>query len=430
MKVKYSLIPFILATIATVGLKLMSIFGLDGSGMFLGMNKMGITYAVIGVTLALFLVCVMINILDRTTAPVYPVKKNFVAGAFAVLAGISVAASSITTLLNTTNDSEYYLMTVVCAAFSVPAAIALILMSKVHFTGKSTVSGVSMLFIFPALWGCSELVSEFLVATKVSISASDMTPLFCYIFITLYYFSHSMIVSRIKGRNPVKACFIYGLPAVAISLSYGLYVIFTAMIESTLASQGLFGAELIVFSIYALSFIVEMAFNSYTKDEIEIIDGMPDDEDTYENSYVKSGGYDELVFAEKKDYENNEKTEAEDDVHTVTEFDDFIIGYGAREDKEPIPYLTKKEMKKATSSRLVFYNDNSEEKSEPVAEQTAPAEPEEIEAEEPVVVEKTQPKAEKPVEVKKSEPKPAPKKEPKRELSDIDLLLQELDSKK
>ena len=430
MKVKYSLIPFILATIATVGLKLMSIFGLDGSGMFLGMNKMGITYAVIGVTLALFLVCVIINIIDRKTAPVYPVKKNFVAGAFAVLAGISVAASSITTLLNTTNDSEYYLMTVVCAAFSVPAAIALILMSKVHFTGKSTVSGVSMLFIFPALWGCSELVSEFLVATKVSISASDMTPLFCYIFITLYYFSHSMIVSRIKGRNPVKACFIYGLPAVAISLSYGLYVIFTAMIESTLASQGLFGAELIVFSIYALSFIVEMAFNSYTKDEIEIIDGMPDDEDTYENSYVKSGGYDELVFAEKKDYENNEKTEAEDDVRKVTDFDDFIIGYGAREDKEPIPYLTKKEMKKATSSRLVFYNDNSEEKSEPVAEQTAPAEPEEIEAEEPVVVEKTQPKAEKPVEVKKSEPKPAPKKEPKRELSDIDLLLQELDSKK
>lgn len=432
MKVKYSLIPFILATIATVGLKLMSIFGLDGSGMFLGMNKMGITYAVIGVTLALFLVCVIINILDRKTAPVYPVKKNFVAGALAVLAGISVAASSITTMLNTTNDSEYYLMTVVCAAFSVPAAIALILMSKVHFTGKSTVSGVSMLFIFPALWGCAELVSEFLVATKVSISASDMTPLFCYIFITLYYFSHSMIVSRIKGRNPVKACFIYGLPAAAISLSYGLYVIFTAMVEGTLASQVLFGAELIIFSIYALSFIIEMAFNSYTKDEIEIIDGMPNDQEIYEDSYVKSGGYDELVFAEKENYENNEKTE--DDVHTVTEFDDFIIGYGAGEDKEPIPYLTKKEMKKATSSRLVFYNDNSVEKSGPVAEQTAPAEPEESEAEEPVVVEKTQPKVEKPVEVKKPEPKPvskpAPKKEPEKELSDIDLLLQELDSKK
>lgn len=436
MKVKYSVIPFILAVIATVGLKLMSIFGLDGSGMFLGMNKMGITYAVIGVTLALFLVCVIINIFDRKTAPVYPVKKNYIAGVFAVFAGASVAASAITTLLNTTNDSEYYLMTVICAALSIPAAIALILMSKVHFTGKTTVSGVSMLFIFPALWGCAELVSEFLVATKVSISASDMTPLFCYIFITLYYFSHSMIVSRIKGRNPVKACFIYGLPAVAISLSYGLYVIFTAMIEGTLATQALFGAELIIFSIYALSFIVEMTFNSYTKDEIEIIDGMPDDEDTYENSYVNSGGYDELVFAEKKDSETTQKAESKpvDEMTSIAGLDDFVIGYGGEEDKEPIPYLTKKEMKKATSSRLVFYNDNSEEKSEPVtlkeepdSEQIAPAE-----VEKPAEAEKPEPKAEKPVEVNKPEPvqKPAPKKESEKELSDIDLLLQELDSKK
>lgn len=438
MKVKYSVIPFILAVIATIGLKLMSIFGLDGSGMFLGMNKMGITYAVIGVTLALFLVCVIINIFDRKTAPVYPLKKNYLAGVFAVFAGVSVAASAITTLLNTTNDSEYYLMTVVCAAFSIPAAIALILMSKVHFTGKSTISGVSMLFIFPALWGCAELVSEFLVATKVSISASDMTPLFCYIFITLYYFSHSMIVSRIKGRNPVKACFIYGLPAVAISLSYGLYVICTAMIEGTLATQVLFGAELIIFSIYALSFIVEMAFNSYTKDEIEIIDGMPDDEDTCENSYVKSGGYDELVFSERKDTDDIQGTvtkvdnTAKDEISSFAELDDFVIGYGTEEDSEPIPYLTKKEMKKATSSRLVFYNNDSEEdskaddiKEEPDELNTAFSKTEtSVKTEVSVNNETAEAKKEKSVVT------PIESKTPEKELSDIDLLLQELDSKK
>lgn len=438
MKVKYSVIPFILAVIATIGLKLMSIFGLDGSGMFLGMNKMGITYAVIGVTLALFLVCVIINIFDRKTAPVYPLKKNYLAGVFAVFAGVSVAASAITTLLNTTNDSEYYLMTVVCAAFSIPAAIALILMSKVHFTGKSTISGVSMLFIFPALWGCAELVSEFLVATKVSISASDMTPLFCYIFITLYYFSHSMIVSRIKGRNPVKACFVYGLPAVAISLSYGLYVICTAMIEGTLATQVLFGAELIIFSIYALSFIVEMAFNSYTKDEIEIIDGMPDDEDTYENSYVKSGGYDELVFSERKDTDDIQGTvtkvdnTAKDEISSFAELDDFVIGYGTEEDSEPIPYLTKKEMKKATSSRLVFYNNDSEEdskaddiKEEPDELNTAFSKTEtSVKTEVSVNNETAEAKKEKSVVT------PIESKTPEKELSDIDLLLQELDSKK
>lgn len=438
MKVKYSVIPFILAVIATIGLKLMSVFGLDGSGMFLGMNKMGITYAVIGVTLALFLVCVIINIFDRKTAPVYPLKKNYLAGVFAVFAGVSVAASAITTLLNTTNDSEYYLMTVVCAAFSIPAAIALIFMSKVHFTGKSTISGVSMLFIFPALWGCAELVSEFLVATKVSISASDMTPLFCYIFITLYYFSHSMIVSRIKGRNPVKACFIYGLPAVAISLSYGLYVICTAMIEGTLATQVLFGAELIIFSIYALSFIVEMAFNSYTKDEIEIIDGMPDDEDIYENSYVKSGGYDELVFSERKDTDDIQGTvtkvdnAAKDEISSFAELDDFVIGYGTEEDSEPIPYLTKKEMKKATSSRLVFYNNDSEEASkaddikEELDELNSAFSKTETSVKTEVSVNNETAEAKK----EKSVATPIESKTPEKELSDIDLLLQELDSKK
>ena len=201
MKVKFSVIPFIPVAIAMVVFKIMNIYGLDSNGLFLGMDKMSVTYSVIGLALGLFLICVLINIFDRKTAPVYPVKKNPFAGVLSILSGLAITSSSVTTVLNTTTDSEYYLMVIVCAAFSIPAGIAFVVMSKVHFTGKSVVSGVSMLFIFPALWGCAELVSEFLVATKVSISASDLTPLFCYIFITLYLFSHSMIVSRIKGRR-------------------------------------------------------------------------------------------------------------------------------------------------------------------------------------------------------------------------------------
>lgn len=474
MKVKISLIPFILAAVAVIGLKLMSVFGLDGSGMFLGLNKIGITYATIGITIALFLVCVIINIFDRKTAPVYPVKKNPISAIFAILAGITVVASSVTTLLNTTNDSDYYLMTVICTAFSIPAAIALILMSKVHFTGKSTISGISMLFIFPALWGCCELVSEFLTATKVSISSSDMTALFCYIFITLYYFSHSMILSRIKGRNPVKACFIYGLPAVTISLAYGLYVVFTAVVEGTLATQILLGSSFIVFSIYALSFITEMAFNSYTKDEIEILDGMPEDDDTYENSYVKSGGYDELVFSEKLVDAKQQKVSEKDKAPEISGLDDFVIGYETEDDNEPIPYLTKKEMKNHSSSRLVFYDDNDDsdkitiktEKNKDASVSSETSEPE-ILIKKPIASDKTENKPEvktnskktnvesaaeaEPVKnqppVKKQEfvkkPEPISKsesvkktsvkpetKQPEQELSDIDLLLQELDRQK
>lgn len=422
MKVKFSLIPFIPVIIATTFLKLMSLYGLDGGGMFLGMNKIGITYAVIGLSLALFLICVLINIIDRKTAPVYPVKKNPISGVLSILAGISVAASAITTLLNTGNNSEYYLMTVVCAAFSVPAAFALMLMSKIHFTGKSTFSGVSMLFIFPALWGCSELVSEFLVATKTSISAGDMTALFCYIFITLYYFSHSMIVSRIKGRNPVKACFIYGLPAIALTFAYGLYVVLTATVEGTLSTQLLLGAEFLIFSLYALSFIVEMAFNSYTKDEIEIIDGMPDDNDTYESSYVKSESYDDLVFAEKRSDEAEDHNEKAYET-LASDIDDYVIGFDenqvGREVVAKTETTSEAEQKEVQKEESTIEEPSVEEpqtteqiKVEPIKEESVNAEP----------VKKA------PVEVKthSAEKKPQPKKE----LSDIDLLLQELDSKK
>ena len=392
MKVKFTIIPFIPVALAMIGLKLMGLLGLDSDGLFMGMNKMNIAYVVIGLTLALFLICVIINIFDRKTAPVYEVSKNPIAGIFAVLSGIVVLGTSFIKVVNSTFDSEYYIMMVICALLAIPAAIALILMCKVHFTGKSTVSGVATLYIFPALWGCAELVSEFLAATKVSISSNDMTPLFCYIFLTLYFFSHSMIVSRIKGRNPVKACFIYGLPFAAISLAFGIYTVCTALVENMDMQQILLGAQFVVLGLYALSFLVEMSFGTMTKDEVEIIDGLPDEsEDSYENSYVKSDSYDELVFFEKKADDNSE--DPDDYISSVEGLDDFVMGYKEEDEEEPIPYLTKEEIKNADSFNGVFLG----------PDYRAP----------------------------KAEAKPEPKSETKTEsLSDVDMLLKELEDKK
>ena len=38
MKTKYSVIPFIPAVIAAIGLKIMSMFAVDGNGLLFGMN--------------------------------------------------------------------------------------------------------------------------------------------------------------------------------------------------------------------------------------------------------------------------------------------------------------------------------------------------------------------------------------------------------
>lgn len=368
MKVKFSVIPFIPVAIVMTVFKLMSIFGLDESGMFLGMNKMDINYAVIGFGLGLFLLCVLINIFDRKTAPVYPVKKNILAGILSILTGGAIMGGSIVTFFSTPAGSEYYITTLICAALSVFAAVSFIVMSKVHFVGKSVVSKVSGLFILPALWGGSELVCEFLKATKVSVSATDMTSLFCYIFITLYFFSHSMIVSRIKGRNSVKACFIYGLPAIALSISYGIYEIVTYLVEGSGTSQLILGLQFVIPALYMISFVVEMAFNSYTKDEIEILEGLPKGESKDEN-FVKTEEYEDLVFS-RKDADLEPNVEPSKDYYenmNLSGLDDFVLGFERPEEREPVAYVEQEDFVKAEPRNdemdLAFPTARSEESS-------------------------------------------------------------------
>lgn len=379
MKTKYSVIPFIPAVIAAIGLKIMSMFAVDGNGLLFGMNKSGINYFIIEIILGLFAVCVLINLFDRKTAPVYPVKKNFVSGVFAVISGIAIVGSSFLALVNATpGNTDNYLLSIIAALFSIPAAIAMIMIGKVHFSGKSIVSNVSMFFVFPALWGCSELVTEFLAATKVSISASDMTPLFCYIFITLYLFSSSMVVSRVKGRNPVKACFIYGMPAAAVSLSYGVGAVLTSSVENTGISALVNGVMFIVLGIYIVSFSVEMFAGCLTKAEVEIIESLPEDDDTYENSYISSGGYDELVASDRKE---DDVPASDDSYEAVAQgLSDFVMGY----DEEKYDDTTIKNENINDGLVLGYDNENQTQLAEEIATEPEKAKTAESVKENPV----------------------------------------------
>lgn len=334
MKAKYSVIPFIPVAALMIVFKLMGIFGLDDNGLFLGMNKMTLSYACIGISIGLFVICLILSLIDKKTAPVYPVHKNPAAGILSVLAGASIIASAISGFLASSVNSEYYYMVIICLVSSILAGLAFVFIAKVHFTGKSAVSNVSTLFIFPSLWACTELVNEFLAVTKMSISSTDLTALFCYIFIILFLFSNSMVLSCIKGRNPVNSCFVYGLPAVALGLSNGLYVVFTSFVEGVVLSNLLVGIQLIAISLYAISFIIEMTVKSYTKDEIEIIDGLPDDDNEEKSNYVGSKDYDDLVFA-KKDGNGESTDEPVDEYYeNANDFEDFIIGYTADPNKQ------------------------------------------------------------------------------------------------
>lgn len=434
MKVKHSLFAFIPLTIAMIALKLGSLFMADSNGQFLGMSGMTVAYTVIGIAIALLIVSWIICICDRKTAQVYRVKKNPIAGILAIAGGIAVAASSFLSVVNNHTESEYFVMSLISAFFAVPAAIALIIMSKVHFLGKTTISGISAIYIFPALWGCAELVTEFLNATKISVSATDMTDLFCYIFITLYFFYHAMIVSRVKGKNPVKSCFVFGLPASAITITYGAYKICYASraVESLGISTLATGVLYIVIGLYIFSFLFEMGRNTLSKFEVEIIENIPKENSPEEENYTGGIGYNDLVFSDAPKTKKTPDNGLNDYVSNVEGLDDFIIGYDdSKEQEEPIPYFTKEKMEKSADASNMFFSLSDENTNDDLikAKKTKHKrvlvdENKKIEVPVPAVPEF---EIKSPVEDEKNNEPSKPMTEIDQHLSDVDALLKQLD---
>ena len=427
MKVKLSWIPFIPIAIAMAALKITGVFASDSNGDLLGMNFIEVSYTVFGMSLALFVVCVLLNIIDRKTAPVYSAGRNIPAAIFSVLSAAFVLASSVLSLVDSTENAEYFLMYIICAFFALFASIAFIIMARVHFTGISPISNVSFLYIFPSLWGCSELVACFLDATKVSVSATDMTSLFSFIFLSLYLFSHSMVVAKIRGRNPVKASFIYGLPAAALSLTAGVYYTVTGITDGLSGSVVVKGLMFFSLSFYVISFVAELTKGIMTKDEVEIIDEIPTEGDNKkeEEDYVETENYDELVFSQNYDKSADYSSKPTKDIN------DFIIGY-AREDDNTPPVLTDEEKNRGDDITEGFYfgGNMPEAPEKPIIQEETSV------SEEPSVLET--PSEQKKPEIKnqtteKTEAPSKPLSESKSvndRMSEIDRLIAELESKK
>ena len=173
-----------------------------------------------------------------------------------------------------------------------------------------------------------------------------------------------------------------------------------------------------------------------TKAEVEIIESLPEDDDTYENSYISSGGYDELVASDRKE---DDVPASDDSYEAVAQgLSDFVMGY----DEEKYDDATIKNENINDGLVLGYDNENQtqpaekiateplkEETAKPVAE--APAEPEI--PEEPVHAKRLDVSEEKTEPVKAEAPVKAPVEDTEvsdDRMSEIDRLLKELEDKK
>lgn len=301
MKTKFCLIPFIPAALFMMFLKYTEA-GLAENETFMGLHSIQLSYLAVGIGAALFLICVAVNIFDKKTAQFYSLAKNPVCAVFAFLAGILIACEGAFAIMNDVSAGTFSVFPLIGSAFSVLGAIAFIYVASCHFSGKNCQNSAAVLVLLPALWGCVKLLVSFLSYTTRSVLSTDMIGLICYVFITLFFFSNAMVLSNLEGRNPVKGCYIYGLPMIACLLAYSTKLI----MENAVATGSFDFKELLLpagflsLAVYALAFLIELTLKCRTKDQILAVS-----ESGELGEYQTSTVREEVAFAENYDQDSS-----------------------------------------------------------------------------------------------------------------------------
>jgi hypothetical protein len=89
-------------------------------------------------------------------------------------------------------------------------------------------------------------------------------------FATLFFFNYAVVLALIKSKNALKSCFIYGFPAVAAMIPYGVYhLVFHFDTEQVLNNAQ--PLEMLLLGLYILFILIEMTRHVRDKDSVTLV---------------------------------------------------------------------------------------------------------------------------------------------------------------
>jgi hypothetical protein len=114
------------------------------------------------------------------------------------------------------------------------------------------------------------MVLSFVQFTTISIRLADVSSLICYMFATLFFFNYAVVLALIKSKNALKSCFVYGFPAVAAMIPYGVYhLVFHFDTEQVLNNAQ--PLEMLLLGLYILFILIEMTRHVRDKDSVTLV---------------------------------------------------------------------------------------------------------------------------------------------------------------
>lgn len=341
MKVKLSWIPFILFTPVLVGLALYTSVFPDAEQLFMGFGVSILPYAIAGVTLVMFLFCLLFKAVDRKTADYYVIKRNIPAGLFGLITAATIAAEGGISLLEAKSSGALSAYSVVYVVFTLLSALAIVIMSLMHLTKTTSSKGLSVYLLMPAIWSAIKLVNVFVNNAEISLANTDVLQLLTLIAVTLYLFFYAQLISAIRSKGTLKNTIAMGLISVSLLLASSAVPVYDIVTSGVIPE--IFSliplVQNLALILYIFSFVAELSSQALRKDEMKVV---------IEGEEVSGYGYDDKksrkaekrAKKEKKKNKNNPDDVLISDDNKPAEAygDDISVSDTVREEVVPSNY--------------------------------------------------------------------------------------------
>lgn len=336
MKSKLSWIFFVPLALIACFFKLSQ--ALLPEGTIMGWSNLLLEYLYIGAVVLIFLFTLLFVLIDRKIAAYYLPHKNFPAGIIGIVLSVLLAADGGFTIFNVLSSGEVNVLQIIGAVLSLLSAIVFIILGLSHSFRYKEGKSFSLINVLPAVMCGVRMILSFVQYTTISIRLADVSMLICYVFATLFFFNYAVMLSLIKTKNAVKCCFLYGLPAAAALIPYGIYHLWFGFDIEQIFNNAQ-PLEMLLLGLYILFVLIEITAFVRDKDSVTLItetEPVPDiAEEKVEGFIASNTGEDETDHEKDDDY-----LEARESRDT----DDFLYQEMPRENADEQNEAQKTEM--------------------------------------------------------------------------------------
>ena len=309
MRSKLSWIPFVPLFLAAGFFKLAQ--ELLPQGSVFGLTALQMEYCYIGAAVLILLFALLFVAVDKKISPYYVPHKNVPAGLIGFLLSVLLAADGGLTAFQMFNSGTISVVQFLGAVLALLSAVVFVVFSLNHIFRRKEGKNLSLLNAVPAVFCGVRMILVFIQFTTISIKLADVSALICYVFATLFFYHYAVVLSLIKNKSSLKSCFVFGLPAVAMMIPYGVYHLWFRFDSLTILNNAQ-PLEMLLFGLYILSILIEITAFAKDKEHVTVIE--KDEEPASDPADEKVDGFIASNISEDQNdsQENTEYRESSD----------------------------------------------------------------------------------------------------------------------